>query len=401
MSSRGDVQKQLTRILGVINAENYKLEDVLPEELQDHFQDMTAFKEAQVYIKDAEAREKDLQAENNNLLTQLKAKQDEIDDQPEAFKSLKVDLQQAQRQIELHMKISEDSQERAERYQRKLLDLKEHQIASDEDSLKIKRLQADLDHQQAANLELSQDNRNMSAHHDKLMEAKHNKIANLEVYVVQLEKEKREHEVEITALTLHFVTEKLELEEAAMASEQVTEACEMLIDDLQRETTSATDHVNRRAVSHDMLYSGITAQITPLNHFYEHAFGALDIYQSIFHNLADLNTPIYTSLPKSLDTVLDKAADDLDNFAAVADMIKSGSDIQDRIRLQLDAMAGFAARVYNKLDAIKEDVEGILFRLRNDPNTALAMKMRLNHGAPSSTSAVSFTCNLRKRFSLG
>jgi hypothetical protein len=404
ISNRGEIQNQLTQILSVVNAENLKLEDVMPEEMQDHFQDMIALKEARAYIKEAEAREKELQAANNNLLAQLKAKQAEIDSQPEAFTTLKVDLRQAQHRIEYYKKLTENSQERAEWYQRKLLETKEQQTASDEDALKIQHLQAELEHQQATNVKLSQENRTMSALHDKLLEAKDNRIVDLAAYVNQLENEKRQHNDAITTLTLQFATEKLELEDAKVASEQVTEACETLIDSLERETSSATDVVNRRTISHDMLYSGIIAQITPLNRFYDHAFGVLGIYQSLFHNLASSKSPVSTNLPKSLDAMLDAAADDLDNFTGIADMIKCGTEVQDRVRLELDDMANIAARMYSSLDAIKEDVEGILFRLRNDSDTALAMKMRLRDTAPGSagaTSAVSFASNIRKRFSLG
>jgi hypothetical protein len=401
MTNRGEIQKQLTHILSLINAENLKLEDVMPKEMQDHFQDMIALKEARVFIKETEAREKELQAENNNLLAQLKAKQAEIDNQPEAFKTLKVDLQQAQHRIEYYKELAENSQERAERYQRKLLDTKEQQTARDDDALKIQRLQAELEHQLATNFKLSQENRTMSAHHDNLIVAKDNRIEDLVAYVSQLEREKRQHDNNITTLTFQFATEKLELEEAKITSEQVTEACETLIDSLERETSSATDVVNRRTVSHDMLYSGIIAQIVPLNRFYDHAFGVLGIYQSIFHSLAHPNSPISTSLPKSLDAMLDAAAGDLDNFTGVADMIKYGTEVQDRVRLELDDMANVAARMYNSLDAIREDVEGILFRSRNDPNTALAMKMRQRDGALGSLSATSFASNFRKRFSLG
>jgi chromosome segregation ATPase len=254
MSSRDELQMQLSQVLSTVESQGYKMEDVIPEEMQDHFQDMTALKEARQYIKDADAREKDLQVEINDLLAKLEVKQAEIDDQPEEFKALVVDLQQEKRSVDYYKGLADDSQARAERYQRKLADAAKQQTATDEANQTIQRLRAELEDQRAITVKLSQEYRT----NDKIAEAKDALIAEKEVnmttiltYTHQLEKEKLQLEQDIVELKEMFKHEKRTLEAAMVDTEQVSAACENLIETLEQETHSVTNAVNRKSFIND------------------------------------------------------------------------------------------------------------------------------------------------------
>jgi chromosome segregation ATPase len=193
MTSRGDLQKQISQVLSTVQLQGYKIEDVIPEEMQDHFQEMTSLKEARQYITEVEARERDLQVENTKLLKKLEIKQAEIDNQPEEFKTRTVDLQQAKRSVDYYKGLADDSQVRVDRYQRKLADAAKQLNVTDEANRTIQRLQAELEDQRVIRVQLEQEyrmNEKIAEGKDAIIAEKDVRLASILTYLHQLERDK-------------------------------------------------------------------------------------------------------------------------------------------------------------------------------------------------------------------
>lgn len=86
MSTLGDMQKQLSHIVEEAKTKGYKIEDVIPENMQNHFSEMTELNAARQYIHEIQAREQDLQIDNNALRAKIKEKEAEINDQPSTLR---------------------------------------------------------------------------------------------------------------------------------------------------------------------------------------------------------------------------------------------------------------------------------------------------------------------------
>jgi DNA repair exonuclease SbcCD ATPase subunit len=405
MSGRGSIQNKLSHIMSLIKAEGYKIEDVIPQEMQDHFSDMAALKEARQYITEIESREKQLQAENVDLSARLLIKETEITNLPEEFKALKIDLAQAQRRGDYYKELAENAQTRAERSQSRLTDLAKTQAATQDDARKIQRLESELADHAAAMFKLLEENRALKDLQDTQQEQEHKLVDEKNAQIADLVNQINMLEVE-----------KLE---AVELSEKVSETYDTLIQSIEEETLTAADVLNRHSVSlvdmvksNDQLYSTIATEIVPLNSFFDHAFSIMAIYQAIFQDLVDPNCTAIADLPQALDTTLDAANEDLLRFQVVSTALQNEGLAQERIRRQVADMAQIAARMYITLDGIRKDVSDFLNLLRSNPNAWLVMK-RLE-GTPQASSpscetptpsmssprsSISSFVSLKKRFS--
>lgn len=366
MSSRGEIQKQLSCILSVANAQGYKFQEIIPQEMQDHFENLTALTDARTYIKELEAREQILLEQKNELSAKLQVKQAELDDLPEEFKALKVDLQQAQHSIEYYKGLADNSQERADRYQRKLACAEKKQSAAEDESRRIQRLQVELEYQQSINTKLSEEVREVTEHHEILHEQDKAKIATITERVEELLKEKVE-------------------------SEQVADAYDSLIDTLEKESQDVAEAVKRKSLSlrdSDALYAAVSSELEPLDRFFDHALVILKLYQTVFHNLSDPNQPIINNLPEALDDLMDLASEDLTAFQIISDMFQIEGLAQEKVRMHVNKLAKSAANMYNGLDNIKDDLSGFLTRVRSNPDAWLFMKGRFEGTSQRGISAL-------------
>ncbi|KAF1942968.1 hypothetical protein EJ02DRAFT_344448 [Clathrospora elynae] len=352
MSNRGGMQKQLSKILAEAQVQGYKIEDFIPGEMHGLFHGLTELKAAREYIKEVEGREIDLQAENNSLLAKIKAKEEEIENQPEEFKALKVDLQQAQRSIDYYRELVEDAHRRAERYQRNLQNAVKDQTASDEAAAKIERLQTELDQHQIAILKLQIENRKAAEIFDQLREQDAKVMADNSAKLAVVETE----------------------------SELFSETLTALIDTLETEHSSAAAAINdKSALLHktEKLYNVIVSEVTPLNRFFSRTYEILAIYQALFQSLSDPHVLDIVSLPQQLDKLMDGASQDLDNYQGVHGLMLGDAGVaEEQVRLQLSGMALSAGDIFSSLQCIEGDVSGFLGRLHREPNTWLAMKTR-------------------------
>lgn len=403
MSGRGDIQKQLLQVISIINAQGYDLEDVMPDEMRDYFQDMTALKEARTYIKDIESREKELQAKNASLLMELKSKQAKIDEQPLEFKAMNVDLQQSQHQIDYYKGLADNAQIRAERYQRKFAEAFKLQTTADDDARKIQRLERDLIDREAAIYKLIVENRATT----DLYEAQHEE--HLRII------EEKNHK--ITAMINHYNQLEAETAEAIEDHVKVSEVHDSLIDTLEQDSMTTVEAFNLNSAKllnrldlSDQVHSTIASELALLHSFYEHTFSILDIYQFIFQNLSDPTSRIIPSIPKSLDEIMDAANDKLYSWQHVSADLHAHNSVQGEVLCQVDDMVNVAARIYTSLESIKDFVSGFLDRLRSDPDALTTTKGLVGGNSKvfstpvqdsiSSRSSISSFASFAKRFSM-
>lgn len=373
MTSQGELLKRMTTICAEAKAHGYKIQEVMPEEVQHQFHEMKELQAARDYIKEVEDRGKDLLARNKELLAKLTAKEAEHAIELEDFAALKVDLQQAQHGIDFHKEIADNATERAERYQRKLADAIEKQVTADKAGFEIDRLQAALHDQQVAYLSLVKENAKASELADQQRKQYQNMLD---------EKDKQ-----IAALMCH--AKSIETE-----SDQFSETLTALIDAIESEHSSATAAVNDKTTllcQTEKVYSAIVSEITPLRNFYDRTFAILSFYQSLLRKLSDPFDDSIKELPDSLNALMSGAADSLYIYEQVHQTLQTGNIAEEQVRVQLEGIAGNAGRVYKSLDCIKGDVAGFLSRLRREPDTWWEMKGKFALGVGKKM----------KRFSLG
>ncbi|KAH7066858.1 hypothetical protein BKA63DRAFT_480318 [Paraphoma chrysanthemicola] len=401
MSGRGSLQKQLSHIMSVAKAEGYRLEEIMPEEILDHFNKMTALKESKEYIKEVESREKDLLAENAGLSKQISLKEAEIDNLPEEFKALKIDLAQALRRCEYYEKLAEDSEIRLERSQHKLTELAKLRSATEDDARKMQRLESELVKHEAAVFKLLEQNRAMADLQDAQQELEQERVD--------------ERDARIAELIIHANTLEAEKLEAVELSDKVSETYDTLIQSLEEETLSAADKLNRHSVSlfqmvksNDQLYSTISSEIAPLTSFFHHASSIMGIYQNTIQHLVDPKCNTFADLPPSIDNTLDAANEDLLRFKEMSLALSNQGLAEEKVRDQVGDLAKLAADMYLMLEGMKSDLTGFLCRLRGDTPAWLASKglegipragrSRCASPAPSFASSSSFI-SVAKRFS--
>ncbi len=352
MSSPGDFQKQLSKILTSAKAQGYKPEEVLPDDMQYHSQVMKGLETARAYIKEVEGREKTAQTDS---LTK-RAKSIDIGDQSEEIEALKVDLQQAQHQIRYYKELAEHATERAERYQRKMAESLEQRNVDKDATKKIERLQAELRAQQAANLKLAKENK---------------KAAEL------AQKQQKQDQETIQKQSEQLEALNLRVGEVEAESDEMSEAFTNLVDTLESENQSVTAAVNSKSnllQQTDKIYSAIVSEVTPLSRFFHNIFHILGIYQFVFQTLSDPSSNSIMSLPDSLNLLMDSAADDLYIYNNIHRALQSGGVVEEKVRLQLDQLASNAGKIYNSLDSMKDDMDGFLRRLRSAPDAWMLMK---------------------------
>lgn len=361
MTSLGGIQKQFANIWATCKAQGYKVDEIIPEDMWDYIQGMRQLKAAQEYIRDIESREKDLQEMNNSLMLDLKAKNNKIAIQMEEYKALECDTQQANRQIEFYKKIADDATIHEERAQRNMSAAMKNQINSQESTMRIKKLEAELEDLKTTHRALLKINLDMADLNTRRHE---------QMQVALDEKAKQ-----ITKLTSR-------VSEIEMQSDKISKAYDDLIDTLEKEHTSTATTSNGKAMllrRYENLCSAILSEITPLTQFSRHAFDMLDIYQSLFRSLSNPDSKPIASLPDSLDDIMTAAAHNLHIYQEAQ---RSAGPLQvpnEEIRRQTHLLAAHAGLMYNSLDVIKDDVTTFLDRLRNAPDACSGIAKRLSY----------------------
>lgn len=407
MTSRGDIHRQLSQIMGTINAQDYKLEDVAPTDMQNHFQDMVALNEARAYIKEVEARERELQESNKSLQAQLQAKQTELDDLPEDFKALRVDLRQSQICIDFHKGIAERESERAAQYQSKFEKASRQQLDTAEDARKIRQLEKHLSEREANVFRLLEENKSIR-----------------DVYEAKLDESlQRADDKDATITTLRHRVVQLEMEasQERETSDELTETYDILMDNVGQANSTAAEVINAKSIqlfserwANNQFHSGLVSEIGPLNAVYKQAFDILEVYRTSLEGVLASKHTVHCNLPQSLDIMLDFMEDQLHNYKQIAAELRLHSDTykddspQAKVLEQVDTLAYLAANMYMSLETSKQHLSEVLARIRDDTASQVIgddisgkrIQAPLTQGSSASQSTASSFTSIVKRFSV-
>ncbi|KAL6703972.1 hypothetical protein ACN47E_008910 [Coniothyrium glycines] len=371
MSSRGQLQRQLSQILAEAKAQGFRWEEVIPEEVLAHFQDLEQLKTAQAYIKDIENRETQLNVQIAELTAKLTSKEAELEDQPEDYKAAKIDLVQAEKRIHFYKQLAEDGAQLADRHYRKLQDAAAKQCMIDEANRRIVKLQHHIEHLEASSVKQIEDNRKTIETYEQMHEHDMHLLADADAQLAQALADAKLIESE---------------------SEQFSHTLETLLDDLESENAHNAAAVNGKSAQlrmTDELYAAVSAQVIPLFRCFERTAEAVEVYQHIFHMLADPRSTSVGTLPGSLAAITTDAATQLGIYHAIHAELELDGHEQDNVLFYLERMAATAASMLNNFDSVKDDVGGFLLRLRHEPKLWSTMKAKVGANGKF------------KRFSLG
>ena len=416
MAGRSEYQKQLVALVAAAKANNLKFEDILPQEMLDRFQDMAKLTTAREYIKQLEECEKDLRATNETLTNDLKEKQLEIGSLPADHQALKVDLQQAQRQISLYKKTSEDAQERVQRYRRQLDEIVNKQQADVSAAEKVKDLQIQIEDQQAVINKLMNDNRKAEAVFERLresdikaLERKDNQLAKKEKELAEkdemlAELHKRVGEAKYAETTFIEATSILSIDigdkETLLheANDDHLEVQQENIELLQQNLALSEDNnalKDQNAALNSQLYKVVelyemslshqpvpseapkaqllinaVPEAKPLNRFYKIFRQVIGVFAQMFRKSSQEEALPLSSLANQLDAA-QNALDDYYVANAVMRTIteEAGYDDTDQValRMELDSLAQSASESLFSLNILYAEFWGFLNQLSDDP----------------------------------
>ena len=416
MTSRGEYKKQLAVLVAAAKANNLSFEDILPEKMLDHLKQMAELKTAREHIEQLEEREKDLKATNETLTNNIKEKQHEIDNLPAEYQALKVDLQQAQRQISLYRTTSEDAQERVERYRRQLDVIVGKQQADTFAAGKIEDLQIQIEEQQILINKLVEDNRKTKAMYEQLhdsdakaLERKDKQLANKEKELADknemlaghhqrwadhipvrtadsssvpfndaddeatLLDEVNDDYLEVQEQNIQLLQKNVALEEnnAALKEQNDTLIAQLYkIIALQEQSLSAQPTAPQAPTTQN--FTSIVPEAKSLNRFYDTIRQILGVFAQIFQASSN-----HESIPLSdLEAQLDDAQLALEDYYVAkewmrADIQKSGYEDADQIALrkELGSMARSGFDSLSSLNTLYTGFWTFVNQLSEDPKT--------------------------------
>ncbi|CCT61162.1 hypothetical protein IAQ61_005019 [Plenodomus lingam] len=356
--SRGALRKQLSSVLAGIKAQGLKIEDVVAEEMLDHLPGLAELKEGRTYIADLETREQTLLAQNDDLLNKLKAKEVEIQDQPGNIKSLEIELQQAQRHIEIYKGISEDADKRADRLQKKLDSVQSKETISDSLSAKVETLQTQL-HTQLSSYQLLLQKHNQATEAADQQRTQYQHAFNTQHTRLQ---------AIITAKTEALSTAHAETARIEAETQAISDAYTSLIDTLEIDHANVSAAVNQKALElrkSQITVASLNAQLEPLVHFATHTAHIIKIYQTFAHalfNPTPASTPV--RLGRDFTALLDRMADALDLYEELAEQPVEAKAPHALIREAMDTLAVQNGLVWDMLGGIYGDVEQYIAKCR-------------------------------------
>ena len=409
MSGRGEYQKQLTALVAAAKANDLTLEDILPDNLEEHFQEMAELETYRKYIKELEDREKELQTAKEILTKNLDEKQIEIDNLPAEYQVMRVDLQQAQRQIFLYKETSDDLQKRVERYRHQLKDIVDKQQADASAAGKIEDLQTQIEDQQTVINKLMDDNRKSEAMFEQLRESDTKALKRKDKQLAKKDKELTEKE-EMLAKLHQQVQEannvKAALDDTNSLLTDDNADMETLVDvlpddslavweqniDLLQQNLSLVEqhqaleehHIAVKSQLYEImatyeyaaaqdckaqLFAAAVSETKTLNRFYKASFDVLDSFAKAFHS-PEADIPSLSYITAQLDT----AQEALAGYDSVKKVVRaitdgSGNDDLDQVAFckELDSLAASAADSMSSLEILHNGLWSFLHQLSGDP----------------------------------
>lgn len=405
MAGCGEYQKQVAALMAAAKAENLKLENVLPKEVLKHFQDMTELKAARDLIKDYEIREKELQTANETLTKNLHKKEEIINDLPGEFKSMKVDLQQAQHQIKLHKEVADDALDRANRYYRQLQQIAYQQQVDSSNAEKIEYLQNEVDEQHSLIAKLVEENRateslstqryeadrEVLAKKDKQLSKKDRQLAEKNDLLAQLSLEieqfggnddacsRMSSDTEATLLgdsddvlaiqqeNINLQEQNIELETRVLDLQEQIAITKLQLDQVC--SSPALAQANALKDRNSQLLAASVSELKPLNRVYKSVALITQVYADFLQATSPTNTPSVDYI----QMLLNDAQVEIDDYVELSKLMRAhftemGVDgTQAALHQELDALAKSAVGTQSSLKIIHQGFWGFLHQLSDDP----------------------------------
>lgn len=402
MRSRGDLQKALSKILAEVKASGYKFEDVLPEDMEDHFPAMTDLKTAREYIKEVELREGEVKAENAVLLNKLATAKANPGKEAEEYEMVKVDLQQAHRVISYYQDLSETAERKAAKYERQWKEAATELKFTVKAAKQHEKLEIELSDLRTAHLEMSKQNDDLLEHVGEerqecqkiidnmkfqcrlLIEAKDKELAVMAAKVAKVEKVEAEDEAFSHAHTeliemLQTQNSEVETENTELKTENIS--LRTLNSTLQKQYIDGEAGFEEKLSKQEALYCAVKSEMVPLRQFYDSVCEVLKLYQAVFQNLSDPKVKLFTSLSPGLDQLMTAAADYVDVYRNMHQTLQAGGVVDEAVRNELQIMGNNATEMYNRLTAIHEYVAKLLECLDPEPAVRVTKKPRTGFNA--------------------
>jgi hypothetical protein len=367
-----DIPKQLAALLAQAKAQDLKPEDILTQEVQDHFSSNTELMNAREHIKDLEERDKDLTKRNEALQKEAQEAKRAATELPVDHKAALVDLKQAEHRETFYKDLMVQAEERATMYKTKWEEAITRQTKVDDAQNKIQSLEKEVVEHMATIAKLNGENRDISDIFDT-ERAKHlQTLENKEMKMMGMEKTICERDERIQELQL--------------SNDHFEKTCMDLLALMESENGDATAAVNKKALKleraevqiadGDRLRMAIVSEIQPLRKFYERCFDVLHIHQGLFKQLFSVWHDEVTYVPDTLALSMNAATEELSKFSIVHDAMEAESIAGDEVREQLTTFAQNACRMQDTLTTITEDVVKFVEQLDKRPDLWAVMRYK-------------------------
>lgn len=414
MAGRGEYQKQLAALWTAAKAHNLKSTDIVPEDMEAEFSQLKELKESRDMIKALQERENQLQAAKEALTKNLDEKQTEVDNLPAEYRSAKIDLQQAQRQLANNKDTIDDLNNRIERYRAQALDVLVNKQTDAAAAEKLENLQMEVQDQQAVISKLKDDNRKSIALFEqsretdrKALKRKDTLLAKKDIQLAEKIKQLADKDAKLLEAAHALAENDNEVEhlqdllaglqmQKSMDNNGAVTLMDPLQDDLlatqaenidllQRNLRLAEDnraleeqHIQMKAQLHkaltsreasDRVYAAVVSETKTLFRFYHASSQVIDSFANFF--AAGKAT---VGSFANIETRLDSAQEALKGYFQVKDVVRvidSSPDINDPEQItlskELDSLATTASDSVSNLETLHIVLWDFLSQLSHDP----------------------------------
>lgn len=364
-STLGDLRQRMTAVWQEAAISGYRLEDVIPEEMQDHFQNLTELRYAKEYIKDVEERETKLREEKDGLCKALEVEKKKVNELPDDHKQLQHDYKMVEKKAEFYKALMDRAEERANDYHARWQSAQKTQINSEATEMKITAL--DLENEQLR-VNLMKKVQENQAVRDLFHELQARKEAALE-----------EKNTQLTAKQIYITKMEAFYEEQEKENDTLEEKYNGLVQDMENENEDCAAALNlkterlRIAEKHKM---AAVSEVKILAKYYQRALQILHIYRSTFQQLLSLDDNKIMWLPDDLQVTLASAQRECEDFDIMHEVMQMEGLNEDEVRGELTVLALSAKKMQECLQVIAGDVSSFLQTLRQKPDLRSIIKLK-------------------------
>lgn len=351
---RQDLQNQLAAILAEAKKQGFSHVDLLPLEVQDHYQ-------ARISALETEVEE--IGEQIRCLVDQLQQAKQAVEpiDIPENAEQLQVQLDLAKKSSDFYEKLMHEAEDRATKYQRKWEEALRKQISAEDAAKQINRLEVENRNLQQSKIMMLDEIRRMKSIYDTLRERDLAALVDKEEKLMTSEKQLAEFDIKFEKLL-----------QDNLAYEKQSDEVISTLDAVVTETTHEA-RVSRQQQS--LTFS----EIQPLRRFYSYANDILAIYQGIFKQLLNTTEPNVTfscDFREMVNSRLRAASEEFQAFHTVRALFAEEDTPGTEHSKQLDDLAKSAQQMSSTLELIGVDVSKYLWDLQRRPNIRNLIRMK-------------------------